>query len=144
MAKTQKNGKTDGEAGAPTKRTEAMVRLFEKMFRQGEFVETACGLAKISRSTYYEWYGNDDEFRTRVDYALFSWVSRNQKELIKKDPNGRWKVMKNRCPQMYRDRIEQEITGQDRGPIKLVVTDLRIPAKGGGDGLEESTTEGEE
>lgn len=105
------------------KKTPERVRCLEKEFSDGQFVETACAIAEISKDTYYRWYSQDYDFRTRMNKALYTWLKKKHNKLAKTDL---WKVVRSRFPHLYKDKVEQEITGQDGGPIKLIIDDLRM------------------
>lgn len=112
----------DKLTGAPTKMTEERVKFFEELLGEGQFIETACALVGISRTTYYDWYNNQEPFRTRMDKALYAWVRKQHSTIGEED---KWKILKNRMNHLYRDRIEQEISGNTDQPIKLIIEDHR-------------------
>lgn len=122
LSKKNKSTQRDKNMGAPTKKTEERVRVLEELMGEGQFVETACALAEISKDTYYRWYNDDFTFRTRMNRALYGWLRGKHNKLSEDDL---WKVIKNRFNHLYRDKIEQELSGQGGGPIKLIVEDQR-------------------
>jgi hypothetical protein len=68
---------------------------------------------------------SDKDFSTQVSFAKSGAIMRLAQKVENNDPQGPWKLLKNVAPHLYRDRIEQELTGKDGEPIKIVIEDYR-------------------
>lgn len=55
--------------GRPTVLTEEVVQKLESVFKLGVTIDAACTYANIARSTFYDHYNHDIEFRTKIDTA---------------------------------------------------------------------------
>lgn len=114
--------KTTRGVGRPTRKTNEIVEILLSCIRSGFHIETACGYAKINKQTFYNWLDKDKDFSTQVDFAKSESVMRLAQRVAEEDP---WKILKNIAPRLYRDKIEQEISGKDGSPLTLVVKDYR-------------------
>ena len=104
MAKRKKQTKKkQNKSGAPTKKTTEIVDILLKCLTAGFHVETACGYAKINKTTFYNWLEKDRDFSTQVAYAKAGAVMRLAQAVERDDP---WKILKNIAPKLYRDKIE--------------------------------------
>ena len=66
---------------------------------------------------------------TQVDFAKSQAVMRLAAKVEHDDPAGAWKLLKNVAPRLYRDKIENEVTGKDGGPVKVIIEDYREDAE---------------
>ena len=108
--------------GRPTKKITTVVDIILTELEAGQHVETACHLANVSKDAFYDWCERDPDFATKVHYARSKAIARLHNLVEIDDPKF---ILKNLAPKLYRDRIEQEISGADGGPIKLIVEDYR-------------------
>lgn len=87
-------------------------------------VTTACKQVGIARSTFYEWYNNDNEFRTAVDdiqnIALDFAESQLHKQI--KDGNSTATIFYLKTKGKKRGYVErQEITGAEGSPTSFKI-----------------------
>jgi cob(I)alamin adenosyltransferase len=110
MAKTDKPG--GKKAGRPSVITEETVQKLEEAFRIDATTDEACRYAGIARSTYYDWYGKDKNFRTKMDSAqdyLFLLAKRNWTEAIQnKDKAASMDYLKRRQRDRYAEKTVSE------------------------------------
>ena len=116
-------------AGRPTDCTPETIAEVCKWLASGCYVETACGLAGISETTYYKWkrLGDDGE----EPYAQFvQEVTRAEQQaearavaLINKageeDPRNLQWWLARRHSKRWADVTKQQVTGADGGPVKI-------------------------
>ena len=53
----------------PTEKTEDTIQKLEQAFMDGATVLTACEIAGIGSSTFYDWLKDDEEFSERMEIA---------------------------------------------------------------------------
>ena len=53
--------------GRPTKLADPLVQKLSSILKIGGTIEEACAYARISKTTYYDWYEKNDGFRTEMD-----------------------------------------------------------------------------
>lgn len=123
MAKPKKpKPKKDGP-GAPTKKTQAIVDILLQCLSSGFHVETACGYAKINKTSFYKWLDNDKDFSTQVEFARSGAIMRLAQKVERDDPQGAWKLLKNVAPKLYRDKIDHGLEGKDGEAINIIIKD---------------------
>jgi len=98
--------------------------LLEALEKSLGVVTTACKRVDIGRTTYYEWYNNDDEFRTKVDdlqnVALDFAESQLHKQISENSTAATIFYLKTKGKK--RGYIErQEITGADGMPTNFQI-----------------------
>jgi hypothetical protein len=62
--------------------------------------EKACDFAKISKTTFYEWLRENEDFRTEMAFAEAIGIRRVTRKVEDKDP---WKILKNKDPENFKD-----------------------------------------
>lgn len=123
-----------------TTRTPKKDAAFLDGLRDGLSVTAACLDAGISRRTAYEWRDADDEFRSRWDEAVEEGTDRLEDEAQRRARDGvtepvfykgdvvgqvqRYSdtlmifLLKARRPDKFKDRVTNELTGPNGGPIQ--------------------------
>lgn len=91
----------------------AMIEALEKSLG---IVTTACKQVGIARSTHYEWYSKDEEYKSEVDaiadIALDFAESKLHKQIEKEDTTATIFYLKTKGKKRgYIERVEQEISG---------------------------------
>jgi len=104
--------------GRPNKRTPEIVNILITCISKGLHVKTACGLAKIAESVFYEWLKKDVSFQSQINYARGAAVLRLHEKVEQQDPKF---ILKNLEPHLYRDKIEYE------APIVPIQINFGIP-----------------
>lgn len=91
----------------------------------------ACERANIARITFYEWLDKDPDFALAVEQAKLEAIELAEQVCLERAKAKSdlllmfW--LKAHKPEMYKDVIRQEQTGENGGPIK---TELRIIIEG--------------
>lgn len=99
----------------------------------GATVSSACDGAKISRSTFYQWYKTDPAFAKKVDQAQESRVQHVEDALYKNAITGSLTAqiffLCNRAPEKWKNvqKVEASLHGQ--GPLNFVLYDPDKHAK---------------
>lgn len=109
-------------AGRPTLKTPSIVEVLLNNRRLGLSPTTCSNIAGVDVTTVYYWIKTDPDFSAKWNNAGSEMIRRLHVDVAKKEP---WKILKNLEPSYYRDRIEQEISGIDGEPLKLVIEDYR-------------------
>ena len=110
--------------------------LLEALRKSLGIVTNACERVDVGRTTYYEWYNNDEDFRTKVDdlqnIALDFAESQLHKQIAKQSTAATILYLKTKGKK--RGYIErQEITGADGVPTNFKIEiidkteDVRTP-----------------
>jgi len=101
----------------------------------GATYELACGKCRIDRKTYYNWrqLGKDNPesiYGALARAAGFEEVDAEAlmlKTLLNhKDWHSTAWIMKNRWPQKYRDKVEQEVSGPNGEPISMSMKPIQV------------------
>ena len=101
----------------------------------GATYELACGKCRIDRKTYYNWRQLGKENPGSIYGALvrateFAEVDSEAlmlKTLLNhKDWHSTAWIMKNRWPQKYRDKVEQEVSGPNGEPISMSMKPIQV------------------
>ena len=101
----------------------------------GATYELACGKCRIDRKTYYNWrqLGKDNPesiYGALARDAGFAEVDAEAlmvKTLLNhKDWHSTAWIMKNRWPQKYRDKVEQEVSGPNGEPISMSMKPVQV------------------
>lgn len=99
-------------------------KILGKLAR-GWSVTAACKAAQIGRRTYYDWRAIDEEFAARCDDALEMGTDLLEDSTTRQALAGNTSLMvlllKARRPLKYRDRLLAEHTGDEGGPLKIVI-----------------------
>lgn len=148
-------------AGRPTKLTQETIDKICLAIRAGNYAKIAAQMAGIGESTYYEWLGIAKEPDCDVLFTeLAESIQRAEADaevaavaLIRQAANnGTWQAAgwllerKNGERWGRNDKIRQEITGADGGPIELTIEEARkavLEFLGEGD-VDESVNEGQD
>jgi|TARA_R100001460_G_scaffold103978_1_gene149444 hypothetical protein len=98
--------------------------LLEALEKSLGVVTTACKRSGVGRTTYYDWYNNDEDFKKQVDelsnVALDFVESKLFEQIEKGNPSSTIFYLKTKGKK--RDYIERkEITGADGAPTNFVV-----------------------
>lgn len=81
-------------------------------FEEACDIETACGLAKVTRDQYYAWIKKDKKFNAACIFARESAV-RTLVQKCKKESNMAWKLLKNMARGRYTDEPSIAIGGKN-------------------------------
>ena len=98
--------------------------LLEALEKSLGVVTTACKRAEVGRTTYYDWYNNDEEFKKQVDdianIALDFAESQLHKQIADNSTSATIFYLKTKGKK--RGYIErQEITGADGAPTNFQI-----------------------
>ena len=110
--------------GKPTKSDILKKQLVEALEKSLGVVTTACKQTGVNRSTFYEWYNKDEEFKKAVDsigdIALDFAESQLHKQI--KDGNSTATIFYLKTKGKRRGYVErQEITGADGSPTSFKI-----------------------
>jgi hypothetical protein len=127
-------------AGRPTKYSEDLTNEIVNRMINGESMVAICRDENMpSRSTVYEWFDANADFRARcarareglADYLVDQIEQmaddtdeENYQSMKVKISTAQWRAMK-MAPKIYGDRSRTEITGADGGPVAFAAVDLR-------------------
>ena len=108
----------------PTKSDILKKKLVESLEKSLGVVTTACKQTGVNRSTFYDWYNKDEEFRKAVDdignVALDFAESQLHKQI--KDGNSTATIFYLKTKGKKRGYVErQEITGADGSPTSFKI-----------------------
>jgi predicted DNA-binding transcriptional regulator AlpA len=108
----------------PTKSDILKKKLVESLEKSLGVVTTACKQTGVNRSTFYEWYNKDEEFKKEVDsigdIALDFAESQLHKQI--KDGNSTATIFYLKTKGKRRGYVErQEITGADGSPTSFKI-----------------------
>jgi transposase-like protein len=102
-----------------------------KSLSLGNSVAAACRSARINRSTYYRWLDADEEFKKAVADAIEEGTDRLEDEAkrraMKQSDTLIIFLLKARRPDKYKDRVENQHTGRDGGPIVITAMAIAEP-----------------
>jgi len=113
----------------------------------GATYELACGKCRIDRKTYYNWrqLGKDNPesiYGALARDAGFAEVDAEalmvETLLNHKDWHSTAWIMKNRWPQKYRDKVEQEVSGPNGEPISMSMKPIQVIIRDAGTAPERS------
>jgi len=113
--------------GRPTSMTQETVKKLEDAFSQGFNVSHACGIAEISRETYYSYLKINPKFADKVEWLrskpYIKSVLQINKALNEGDlPTCRWYAERKGKDEFS---LRNEITGENGEPIKSTL-DVQI------------------
>ena len=114
--------------GKPTKSDTIKKQLIKALEKSLGVVTTACRSVDIARSTFYDWYNGDSDFKKQVDSIenmAFDFVESKLYNLIQSN-NPAAIIFYAKTKMKHRGYIErQEITGKDGDPLiqKYVLPD---------------------
>lgn len=127
-------------AGRPTNYSESLADQIVNRMINGESMVVICRDESMpSRSTVYDWFDANPDFRTRcarareglADYLVDEIEQMaddtnedNYQSMKVKISTAQWRAMK-MAPKIYGDRSRTEITGADGGPVAFAAVDLR-------------------
>jgi len=108
----------------PTKSDILKKKLVESLEKSLGVVTTACKQTGVNRSTFYDWYNKDEEFKKEVDsigdIALDFAESQLHKQI--KDGNSTATIFYLKTKGKRRGYVErQEITGADGSPTSFKI-----------------------
>ena len=114
------------------KERRAKQRIIIESLKNGSTRAAACKAAGINRATFYNWFNASRKFRKRVEEALLTQIGVVEDALYKAAVEGSVAAQKfflcNRAPDRWKDRVEQYLTGDERYPVRLILTDERDKA----------------
>ena len=139
--KNRKRHKRKRRAGQPETSYKLDSRVREKICEgilEGLTMADAAALAGVSRGTANEWRRRGEEepaslygkFADAFELAkLQSKRGMIQKLMGHQGPKWTWKLMCNRWPEEFRDRISTELSGPDGGPIPTTPNPFAVEIK---------------
>lgn len=95
------DGSSASKPGRKTKKTDKRVEILLGCLEDNMSIEKACDYAMIHKQTYYNWFNTDEDFSTRVLYAISLGIRRVTRLVEKEDP---WKILKNKDPENFKER----------------------------------------
>lgn len=108
-----------------TVRTDEATTAIQAKLSSGLSISAACKAAKIGRSTYYDWLKDDAEFADLVANAIEEGTDKLEDSSVRQALQGNTSLMvlllKSRRPEKYKDRTEQQHTGPDGEPLRIVI-----------------------
>ena len=111
----------------PTKSDTIKKQLIGALEKTLEIVTTACKSVNIARSTFYDWYNGDSDFKKQVDgieNMAMDFVESKLYNLIKEN-NPAAIIFYAKTKMKDRGYVErQELTGKDGGPVKVQIYEL--------------------
>src|SRR5260370_9885275 len=126
----------------PRKLTPGLQAKLCRLIANGATYELACGKCRIDRKTYYNWrqLGKDNpgtiygSLVLAVEFAEVDSEHLLVKTLLKHKSwqSTAW-IMKNRLPQQYRDKVEQELSGPNGDAIPIAITPFQVIISGAAD-----------
>jgi hypothetical protein len=106
-----------------TKRTPQREKDIIAQLLQGRSILAACHAAKIGRSTYYEWRDDSPEFAAACDEAYEGGTDTLEDVALHLAIRGNVPILlatlKARRREKWGDKIVNELTGKDGGPIEI-------------------------
>jgi hypothetical protein len=110
-----------------TKKRDAVLRSLAL----GNSISAACRSGRICRQTYYRWRDEDEAFGMAVADAIEEGTDRLEDEAkrraMKQSDTLIIFLLKARRPDKYKDRVEQQHTGKDGGPIVITAMAIAEP-----------------
>lgn len=106
----------------PTKSDILKKALVQHMTESLGIVTTACKKAGCVRSTFYDYYNNDPEFKKQIDDIQEIAIDFVESQLFQqiKDGNGAQTIFYLKTKAKHRGYVErQEVTGKDGGAIEI-------------------------
>jgi transposase len=118
--------------GRPSKLTKKVEEALAAALRAGNYVDTACEYAGISRATFYRWLEQAEkpgatnafrDFRDAIKKASAD-AEVYAVGVVKQAMPANWQAamtfLERRYPEKWRRRDRQEVTGRDGGPVRMV------------------------
>lgn len=124
-----------------TNSTQKKRERFLEAYPEVGTITHAAALAGIHRQTVYDWIKNDSDFAADFDRAKEAGADKLEREAIRRACEGINKpvyykgqkidvikeysdtllifLLKGQKPEKYGDKVRQEITGEDGGPLKV-------------------------
>jgi len=99
-------------------------KLIKKIVELGTITAAAeaCGVA---RQTIYDARKKDEEFDAQIEDALNQVAEKLEAEAVRRAYDGSDTLLifllKGAMPHKYKDRVQQELTGKDGGPVQFVI-----------------------
>src|SRR6476659_8936322 len=127
--------KGSGNVPEPRKLTPDLQAKICALIAAGDTYELACGKCRIDAKTFYNWRQLGKENPSSVYGSLVRAVAFAEtdsehlmvhKLLDHQDWRATQWLMKNRWPDRYRDKIEQELTGRDGQPISMSMKPVQV------------------
>lgn len=115
-------------AGRPTKASPNLLAKIIECAAQGLPPKIISQIARIDETTLFRWINDDPDFAAEYYFAKAVKIKQLHQRVEKEDPKF---ILKNSEPTLYRDRIENEISGKDGEPIQLIVRDYRVDSEEG-------------
>lgn len=120
-------------AGRPSIISNEIITRIEESLLAGNYIETACAHAGISRDTYYEWKKRGEESEEENLFSLFADTikkaraeseARNVFNIQKAANSGTWQASAWWLERSFPERWgrKTEVTGPNRGPIQVEVS----------------------
>jgi hypothetical protein len=107
--------------GRPTKRTPSKKELFLGAVAEGKSIAASARIAGIARSIVYDWRATDPEFAKEWADAVETGTDALEdlaRKQAKVTPVMTMFLLKARRPEIYKERVYNEHTGKDGGPIQ--------------------------
>lgn len=120
---TKKKPKSEHkEAGRPTVMTPATVSKLENAFAQGFNITHACGIAEITRETYYEYIKKNPKFIDKVEWLRSKPYIKSVFEINKAINTGDLTTCRWYAERKGKDEfsLRTEQTGKDGEPLNPV------------------------
>lgn len=120
-------GKRRSQRGAaPAPRTSAQLKKAAiTAYREYGTVYHACLAAEIGRRTWYDWKDADESFRADVEAAAADVADDLEREAIRRAKESSDTLLifllKGHKPDVFRERISQEVTGKDGAPLTFTL-----------------------
>ena len=136
-----------GKVPEPRKLTPELQAKICALIAAGDTYELACGKCRIDAKTFYNWRKLGKEHPVSVYGSLmkeFGFAETDSEHLMlhKLLDHQDWRatqwLMKNRWPDRYRDKIEQELTGRDGEPISMSMKPVQVIIRDAGTSPERS------
>ena len=110
---TRNKSKNKKKQGRPTKLTRELQAEIILLFKAGNFIETACDVVGINKSTFYDWIKKGEEsnhprnkykiFQEAVEQAM-AWSEARDVALITKHSEDDWTASKWKLSRRYPDK----------------------------------------
>lgn len=98
---------------------------FLRKLASGYSISASAKAAGVHRQSYYDWRESDPEFAIAADHALESGTDTIEDIALSHARQGNASLitllLKSRRPDKYKDRSEQQHTGKDGDPLKIVI-----------------------
>lgn len=104
---------------------------FIAALREGWSIAGACNAAGFGTSAAYDWRHDDSEFAAEWDAAVDEGTDRLEDEARRRamDTSDTLLIflLKGRRPEKFKDRMQQEHTGTNGGPIEIRTITAKLP-----------------